>query len=110
MGENLHKFRSLSVIREVFSAKFGYVQSTPLTVISYSAKVFREMFASYRSAKVFSLECFLLSNSYLSCYNILIGRNADYVLAGANIRMCYHHIKSLHTSEAIHSRLVLLSA
>lgn len=39
-----------------------------------------------------------------------IGRNADYLLAGANIRMCHHHLKSLHTSIPIHSRLVLESS
>lgn len=35
-----------------------------------------------------------------------VGRNADCLLAGANIRMCHHQIKSLHTNIDIHSRFV----
>ena len=39
-----------------------------------------------------------------------IGHNADYLLAGANIRMCHHRIKDLHSNVTVHSRLVLQSA
>lgn len=44
---------------------------------------------------------------HLSYY---VGRNTDYLLAGANIRMCHHRIKGLHANIDIHSRFVLLSA